>query len=255
MDGQTSVTTRSNLKQAGRRWLKTSRVGEHILSVARRKPSYSQFGEDVCIDAYYGRLAFERNIVVERACIVDIGAFSPILCSNSYYFYKRGWHGINIDPTPCSKRHFDRVRPRDTNLELGIAPENGTSTFFQFDTPSVWNTLDAASAAHASEVTGISPREVKVTLARLETVLDEHLNGRTLEVLLIDAEGYDIEILHSNDFSRHRPRVIMIEVMDVSVTTLATSPVVEYLSGFGYKLQSWINPNLMLVREDSLLSG
>ena len=31
---------------------------------------------------------------------IDIGAFNPIFLSNTYYFYSRGWYGINVDATP-----------------------------------------------------------------------------------------------------------------------------------------------------------
>ena len=84
-------------------------------------------------------------------------------------------------------------------------------------------------------------------------MLDAHLGATPLEMLLIDAEGYDIEILRSCDFSRHRPRVVLIEVAGLSADTLASSPVVLHLREAGYAVHSWINPNLMLVREDSLL--
>lgn len=173
--------------------------------------------------------------------------------SNSYAFYKRGWHGINIDPTTGFKAKFDRVRRRDTNLELGIAPFSGEATFYLFDTPSVWNTLDAESARHAEQVTGIIPIQVPVKLRSLEAVLDEHLGNQPFEILLIDAEGYDIEIIRSSNFAKYRPRVVLIEVNKASSETLARNPVVTYLRDFGYELQAWIKPNLLLVRNDSLL--
>lgn len=174
--------------------------------------------------------------------------------SNSYFFYKKRWHGINIDPTPGFKRQFDRVRPRDVNLELGIAPEPGSAVLFLFGVPSVWNTFDGESAEHASHVTGIKPREVPVTLSRLDTILDQHLKGAPLELLLIDAEGYDIEILRANDFSKYRPRVVLIENMSVTPETLTSNPIIRHLDQYGYRLHSWINPNLMLVRDDSFVS-
>ena len=109
------------------------------------------------------------------------------------------------------------------------------------------------SAAHAARVTGVTPLQVPVTLSRLDTVLDRHLDGAAFEILLVDAEGYDVEILRSGDFARHRPRVVLIEATDISGGTLAGHRVVRFLEPYGYTLHSWINPNLMLVREDSTL--
>jgi FkbM family methyltransferase len=236
-----------------RRLLRGSKLAERLVSLAGSKTSYSQFGEDIHVSSYYARLVDAKKITVKNGYFVDIGAFRPMVRSNSYFFYKQHWHGINIDPTPGFKRSFDKLRPGDLNLEIGIAPEAGPATFFLFGRPSVWNTLDAKSAETASEATGTIPQNVSVNLERLDSVLDRHLNGASLELLLIDAEGYDMEILLSNDFRRFRPRVILIEVMDITAETLVSSPVIKYLCNFGYQLHSWINPNLMLVREDSLV--
>lgn len=238
---------------AARRLLNGTSMAERWAGRKRQIVSYSQFGEDAHLLAYYKRLTHERNLRVDRGCVVDIGAFRPISHSNSFAFYQRGWHGINIDPTPGFKRIFDRVRPGDTNLEVGVASRDGMGTFYLFDRPCVWNTLDREAAAYASRVTGKQPQEISVTISRLDTVLDEHLKGEALEILLIDAEGYDLEILQSNNFLKYRPRVIMIEVMAASADSLAEDPVVRHLKEFGYDLFSWVNPNLMLVRHDSLL--
>ncbi len=228
-------------------------VLEHLKGRLQSRRSHSQFGEDLHLRTYYDRLAYERGVAVSTGCVVDIGAFRPIVHSNSYLFHRLGWRCINIDPTPGFRRRFDQVRPSDVNLEIGVAPEAGEATFFLFGMPSVWNTLDPDSAAHAARLTGITPRQVPVTLSRLDTVLDRHLDGAAFEILLIDAEGYDVEILRSGDFSRHRPRVVLIEATDISGATLAGHRVVRFLEPYGYALHSWINPNLMLVREDSTL--
>ena len=228
-------------------------MAERMAGRNRQIVSYSQFGEDAYLLAFYKRLIYERNLIVERGCVIDIGAFRPISNSNSYAFYQRGWHGINVDPTPGFKRIFDRVRPGDTNLEVGVAARDGTGTLYLFDRPCVWNTLDREAAAHASKVTGKQAQEIPVKISRLDTILDEHLKGEALELLLIDAEVYDLEILRSNNFLKYRPRVIMIEVMAASADCLAKDPVIRHLKEFGYELFSWLNPNLMLVRRDSLL--
>ena len=218
-----------------------------------RKAGYSQFGEDLHLSAFYDRLAHDRGIRVTGGCVVDVGAFRPIVHSNTYLFYRKGWHGINIDPTPGSMRVFKKVRPHDTNLELAVAPSNGTGVFYLFGTPSVWNTMDAESAARAEATLGVKPRQVETQFRRLDSILDEHLRGRPLEILSIDAEGFDIEILQSNDFSRYRPRLILIEVHNVTADDLGTHPIVSYLREQDYHLHSWINPNLLFVRGDSLL--
>lgn len=238
-----------------RKFLKGTRVAERWSGGKAKVVSYSQFGEDANLLAFYRRLEHERRLTVDSGWVVDVGAFRPITHSNSFAFYQRGWHGINIDPTPGFKLTFDRVRPRDVNLEFGVASREGTATFYLFDRPSVWNTFDLKAATQASKLTGIRPQEISVQVSRLETILNEHLKGEALELLLIDAEGYDLKILQSNNFSKYRPRAILIEVMRASADGLTTDPVARYLKDFGYVLFSWVNPNLMFVRNDSLPSN
>ncbi|MEI9991472.1 MAG: FkbM family methyltransferase [Rhizomicrobium sp.] len=242
------------MKRFAKRLLRRTRVLEQMRGLVDRQTSYSQFGEDVHIASYYNRLAFDRGIVVRKGCIVDVGAFRPISMSNTYFFYKRGWRSINIDPTPGTKAIFDRVRPKDTNLEVSIAPQAGQGTFYLFGQPSVWNTMDEAAAREAEAKTGQAPQRITVTICRLDEILDHHLVQDSFEILTIDAEGYDVEILRSNDFARYSPRLILIEVHDLNLAELPNHPVVRYLEDRGYSLYSWINPNLLFVRSDSLLN-
>src|SRR5690349_18351333 len=81
--------------------------------------SYSQEGEDMVL-----RRVFEHKA---HGFYVDVGAHHPMRFSNTYFFYRRGWRGINIDARPGSKREFDRARPRDINVECGVAQVAGAS--------------------------------------------------------------------------------------------------------------------------------
>jgi len=65
--------------------------------------SYSQEGEDMIL-----RRIFEDN---ETGFYVDVGAHHPARFSNTNYFYKRGWRGLNIDAMPGSMSKFKKYRP------------------------------------------------------------------------------------------------------------------------------------------------
>ena len=64
---------------------------------------------------------------------VDVGAHHPKRFSNTYYFYKLGWNGINIDAMPNSMKAFKKERPRDINLELAINETNEKLTYYAFN--------------------------------------------------------------------------------------------------------------------------
>ena len=65
--------------------------------------SYSQFGEDAVL---------QHLLKKSTGTFVDIGAYHPVLYSNTYAFYRRGWSGIVIDPNPRFKKLYRLFRPR-----------------------------------------------------------------------------------------------------------------------------------------------
>src|SRR5579872_3262677 len=84
--------------------------------------SYSQFGEDMILKSIF------RDKT--KGFYVDVGAYHPHFISNTHYFYKRGWQGINIDPSPNCMELFRKWRKRDTNLELAVSDIREEKTFF-----------------------------------------------------------------------------------------------------------------------------
>jgi hypothetical protein len=74
--------------------------------------SYSQEGEDRVLAHV---LDIGRR---DPGFYVDVGAHHPQRFSNTYAFYLAGWRGLNIEPRPGSLSLFQRLRPRDINLNL-----------------------------------------------------------------------------------------------------------------------------------------
>ena len=93
-------------------WLKRAR--QRILGRrAYMNPSYSIEGEDRIVRT----LLWRKH---DKGFYVDVGAHHPFRFSNTYLFYTQGWSGINIDATPGSMKAFNKYRPRDINLEVGV---------------------------------------------------------------------------------------------------------------------------------------
>src|SRR4051794_1824092 len=104
------------------------------------KKSYSQSREDVIIDEILGNK--------KVGTYLDIGAYDPYELSNTKRFYDRGWHGVNIEPEPGRYERINQARPRDINLNIGLAPTDGMLTFYDIDPPA----LATFSAERAKEV-------------------------------------------------------------------------------------------------------
>jgi FkbM family methyltransferase len=190
--------------------------------------TYSQTGEDIIL----------RHFFIEQPTgfYVDVGAHHPRRFSNTWFFYRRNWRGINIDAMPGSMRAFERERARDINLELGVAQETGSLTFHVFDDPAL-NTFDA-DLAERRIVDGAQLQSTRmVRVQPLGQILDQHRPRNTpIDFLSIDVEGFDLAVLQSNAWDRHRPRCIVVECDGFDLNNPNTQPTHCYLTGLRYNL-------------------
>lgn len=188
---------------------------------------YGQDGEDLILDRMLGPQP--------SGFYVDVGAHHPVRFSNTYLFYRRGWRGLNIDAAPGSMRLFERHRPRDINVESGVAGHAGELDYFRFNEPAL-NTFDADEAALKNKPPYRLIDTVKVRVERLDVLLARHVPpGQAIDFLSIDVEGKELEVLSSNDWTRYRPRIILAETLRVDIPGLAACPVVLLLRDAGYK--------------------
>ena len=86
--------------------------------------TYSQTGEDIIINFIFNARG------ISYPSYLDIGAFHPYELSNTYFFYKKGSKGINIEPNPNSIQLFEELRPFDINLNIGIGASNSVLKFY-----------------------------------------------------------------------------------------------------------------------------
>jgi FkbM family methyltransferase len=194
--------------------------------------SYSQEGEDRVLAALL--LKIRGGTDISDGFYVDVGAHHPFRYSNTCFFYKRGWRGINIDAMPGSMAEFRKQRPRDINVESGIGKQVGTSKFYVFNVPAL-NTFDEALArARCNDVWRVT-QTLDVPIAPLSEILKQHLpKERTIDFLTVDVEGFDLNVLQSNDWKHYRPSVVLVETLGRSLDDLALDPVAGYMRSLGY---------------------
>ena len=203
--------------------------------------TYSQNGEDVII---------QRLTSKEQGFFVDIGAHHPTRFSNTYLLYLKGWRGINIDAAPGSMRPFSKVRPKDKNLEIGIADKNDHLDFYIFDEPAL-NTFSKEEALRKQQGNNYKViRTVKIKTSPLREILNNHLPPNLpIDYLNIDAEGLDLIVLKSNDWTRYRPSIITVESSE-SDGSVQKSEVYNYLTELNYILVSVLYNTLVFVKNE-----
>lgn len=189
---------------------------------------WSQEGEDKILQRM-----FERQ---PKGFYVDVGAHHPKRFSNTYLFYRLGWRGINIDAMPGSMSLFRKYRPRDINIELGVGREEGRLDYYLFNEPALNGFSRKVSVARNKEDTAYRVKEVKkIDVRPLSVILDQYLpDGQEIDFLSVDVEGWDYNVLASNDWQRFRPKVVLAEILFSSLNEIANTEVGRLMRDAGY---------------------
>ena len=144
------------------------------------------------------------------------------------FILDRVWSGIMVEPVPYV---FERLRknygdlPRVILENAAIGNRDGEMPFYYLvDAPAeeraslpdwydgIGSFSRDAILSHARQIPDVEERlvETPVRTMTFETLCDQHAVSH-VDLLLIDTEGYDGEIVHSIDFSRRRPQLLVYE--------------------------------------------
>lgn len=195
--------------------------------------SYSLDGEDLVIDKIL------RN--KKKGFYVDVGAYDPRRVNNTKRFYDKGWTGINIEPDKKNYKKFLQQRKRDINLNIGIGNKNSQLKFYKFipDTLSTFSTKERLKYQQLGhKFLGTEIIDVK----KLSNILNKYCQSKKIDFLSVDTEGYDLEVLESNDWKKFRPKVICIETAIYEGFKLTTHSrkkgyaIGSFLKSKGYKI-------------------
>ena len=205
--------------------------------------SYSHEGEDVIL-----RRLFDKQ---QTGFYVDVGAHHPKRFSNTLFFYKKGWNGINIDAMPNSMKLFNKIRPRDTNLEIPISDKKQNLKYYMFNEPAL-NSFSKELAEKRDGKNGykiISEKDIETST--LEDILEKYLpHGQEIDFMSVDVEGLDLQVLKSNNWKRFRPKFVLVEILGSSLKDIANSKEYKYLSGFEYEIFAKTVNTVIFRRED-----
>lgn len=191
--------------------------------------SYSQEGEDMILRRFFERQRF--------GLYVDVGAHHPFRFSNTYYFYKQGWRGINIDAMPGSMKSFQKFRARDTNLEIPVSNSDQIQTYYMFNEPALNGFSKELSQKRNGQNGQFIQQEIKLSPLKLASVLDKYLpGGADIDFLSVDVEGLDFDILQSNDWSKYKPKVILVEILGSCLADVERGEISLFLKKHGYTI-------------------
>ena len=194
----------------------------------------------------------------KKGIYIDIGCGHPIKNNNTYLLNKKGWSGINIDLDIDNIELFKIYRPKDLNICAAISDEMKETDLFFYHSRSALNTIDKKTANYQkAKVTSVK----KIKTTTLNNVLDESIyNSSNIDFLSIDVEGSELSVLKNFNFHKFKPKVIVVEYLDLSLNKLEiknlsiqnamNSEIYKLIISKNYTLANMIHSDLVFIYND-----
>jgi FkbM family methyltransferase len=194
-----------------------------------------------------------------RAVFIEIGANDGVQEDHLRPFViSFPWTGVMVEPVPWVFEHLRNNYREQQGVAFenaAIANADGRAPFYYVppaeDRP-IWSDAMgslsrvvveetiAAAREFAARGLGVHLPDLKSSIVRtevpsltFESLCRKH-GIRELDLLLIDAQGYDYEIIKGIDFERHRPRLLIYE--SILFSGDEREETTAYLEGLGYEM-------------------
>ena len=201
-----------------------------------------------------------QNIFMKQndGLYIDVGCQHPIKNNNTYLLYKKGWKGINVDLDKDNIKLFNSARPEDYNVNKALSSEIKNVELYFYHKRSPINTIDKkTSEFQKAKVSSIR----NITTDTLNNIISNtKYKDCCIDLLSIDVEGHELQVLKGFNLTKYRPKVIVVEYLDLNVSKLEIknltlkdvidSEIYKYLSSNGYILVNSIYCDLVFINKE-----
>lgn len=166
-----------------------------------------------------------------KGVLLEVGAAHPTMASISFPFRSLGWDVISVEPNPEFMNNFNEL-----NLPLlgyaACAEDKGKTTFKISPNSFSCSALEIKeNYVGFMDWTDSHYRTIEVEALKLNTILQRHHPDlKNIDILLVDVEGWELEVLDGFDLEKFNPKIVCLE----NFSSFATYR--EYMKKRGYKL-------------------
>lgn len=211
------------------------------------------------IDAYVKEKFFKDQ---KTGVLVEVGAARPDYLSISEAYRGLAWTILAIEPNPkfCEehrKRGYEILQyavgdSDNDNVNFYIVDAKGASYAggsMSFEGMSSLGPAEGIKTFFDNvEPEAAASETIQVKVRRLNTILAEHAPSvANIDLLTIDVEGWELPVLRGLDFSKYKPKVVVLENVFQSLAYE------DAMIALGYERDAWLYPNEVYVARTSSL--
>ena len=167
---------------------------------------FGQHFDDLVVAAIFGQIG------IDKPTYMDLGANHPYDLSNTALFYRYGCRGINIEANPYLITEFEKERPEDINLCVGVSVKEGILPFYKFNEISGRNTFSKEEADRVCSANVKIKEVVELPVVTLKSIIEKYCQNVFPDFLDCDIEGLDYDVLQDYDLNNNGPKVLCVEV-------------------------------------------
>lgn len=183
----------------------------------------------------------EKYLTHRNGFFIEVGANNGFNQSNTYYFECfRGWTGILIEGIPELCNQCISERPKSRVFNCALVSDDFLEPYVTMKYANLMSIVKGALKSEKEDESyvkkGIATQknilsyEVTVPARTLTSILEE-CQVNEIDFLSLDVEGFELNVLKGLNFSKYRPKYMLIEVFNAE-----TEEIEEYISDFYIKV-------------------
>lgn len=193
---------------------------------AGRRRAFERVGSD-----RYSRLATHgldellwHHLGGPGGTFVEAGAHDGVTYSNTYWLERfQDWTGVLVEPVAEAARRARSARPASQVFHAALVEPDREGMEVSLVALDLASTVESAFRGdpermeahleHGARTQPVAPRTERAPGRTLSAILDE-AGVTDIDLLSLDVEGSEVAALRGLDLTRHRPRFVLVEVLD-----------------------------------------
>lgn len=241
MKSTKKMPSRMQVYLANKKTKNKKNLTKNIVQTQPQEIFYGQHNEDV-----YIKTLFPDDY---KGCCIDVGAYDGVNMSNTYYFEKKGWRSLCIEPIVEEYDKCKNIRKECINCCAGkenVYKHNFTVFSIGGSTAAISSlSPDNKLVAQFEDIITSTDTRV-VSVFTLSHLLEKYNFPINIDFISIDTEGTELDVLLGIDLVKYNVFLFIIE------NNFEENTCENYLKQFGYIKINRIAVNDFFIKKGNL---